>query len=131
VDPEFLTLAAIIPGHPGCRFFFPSSVALWTKAEHLVGLPIRAILFLFHVFCFSAIPRILLLPRVRHPEAHFGQSQPGEEENIHEGEVRARGGTMADFAYRPPAPMANERWLSSRRCEQISKTFRPGRAHGG
>ncbi|KAL2164167.1 hypothetical protein VTH06DRAFT_3381 [Thermothelomyces fergusii] len=25
---------------------------------------------------------------------------------------------MADFAYRPPAPVDNERWLSSRRCEQ-------------
>lgn len=25
--------------------------------------------------------------------------------------------TMADFAYHTPSPMANERWLSSRRCE--------------
>lgn len=24
---------------------------------------------------------------------------------------------MADFAYHTPSPMANERWLSSRRCE--------------
>lgn len=33
---------------------------------------------------------------------------------------------MADFAYRPPAPapMTNDRWLSSRRCEQSLKTVR-------
>jgi len=34
---------------------------------------------------------------------------------------------MADFAYRPTAPVANERWLSSRRCGQILRTTQPGR----
>jgi len=34
---------------------------------------------------------------------------------------------MADFAYRPTAPMTNERWLSSRRCGQNLETVRQGR----
>jgi hypothetical protein len=36
---------------------------------------------------------------------------------------------MADFAYHTaPAPMANERWLSSRRCEQNLETIQRERS---
>lgn len=50
---------------------------------------------------------------------HFGD--PSREDRIHTKRVKSEGesgGTMADYAYHTPAPMANERWLSSRRCEQ-------------